>query len=87
VRDESGDDVTEWFTRGAAHAVQLATATGASRAVLKARSPSCGCREIYDGSFSGVRIDREGVTAEALRRAGVEVVSEDDLDEGSVAGP
>jgi uncharacterized protein YbbK (DUF523 family) len=79
VRDEDGDDVTEWFARGAAHAVQLAAATRARRAVLKARSPSCGCREIYDGSFEGTRVVGEGVTAEALRRAGVEVVSEEDV--------
>src|SRR3954465_2615823 len=37
VRDENGNDVTEWFTRGAAHTVRLAAATGAARAVLKAR--------------------------------------------------
>jgi uncharacterized protein YbbK (DUF523 family) len=79
VRDEDGDDVTEWFERGAEHAVQLAAATGAERAVLKARSPSCGCREIYDGSFTRTRVAGEGVTAEALRRAGVEVVSEEDV--------
>src|SRR5215831_12078295 len=74
VRDEHGNDVTEWFRRGATHAVQLAAATGAQRAVLKARSPSCGCREIYDGSFSRTRVAGEGVTAEALREAGLEVV-------------
>jgi uncharacterized protein YbbK (DUF523 family) len=82
VRDEHGNDVTEWFRRGAAHAVQLAAATGAPRAVLKARSPSCGCREIYDGSFSRTRVAGEGVTAEALRAAGLEVVSEEELDTG-----
>jgi uncharacterized protein YbbK (DUF523 family) len=79
VRDEHGADVTEWYARGAAHAVELAGATGAQRAVLKARSPSCGCHEIYDGSFSRARVRGEGVTAEALRRAGVEVVSEEDV--------
>jgi len=79
VRDEDGNDVTEWYTRGSAHAVELAAATGAQRAVLKARSPSCGCHEIYDGSFSRTRVRGEGVTAEALRRAGVEVVSEEDV--------
>ena len=77
VRTANGDDVTEWFERGARHAVQLAHAVGATRAVLKARSPSCGCREIYDGSFTSTRVHGEGVTAEALRRAGLEVVSED----------
>ena len=79
VRTVDGVDVTEWFERGAAHAVRVAEAVGATRAVLKARSPSCGCAEIYDGSFTRTRVAGEGVTAEALRRAGLEVVSEDDL--------
>jgi uncharacterized protein YbbK (DUF523 family) len=81
VIDEHGNDVSEWFRRGAAHAVRLANAVGAPRAVLKARSPSCGCQEIYDGSFTRTRIAGEGVTAEALRRAGVEVLSEKDVEE------
>ena len=79
VRTADGSDVTEWFTRGAAHAVRVAEAVGATRAVLKARSPSCGCHEIYDGTFTRVRVAGEGVTAEALRAAGLDVISEDDL--------
>ena len=79
VCTSDGTDVTEWFERGAAHAVRLAEAVGATRAVLKARSPSCGCHEVYDGSFTRVRVPGEGVTAAALRRAGLTVQSEDDL--------
>jgi uncharacterized protein YbbK (DUF523 family) len=79
VRTADGTDVTEWYQRGAAHAVRLAHATGATKAVLKARSPSCGCREVYDGTFTRTRIAGEGVTARALREAGVDVVSEEDL--------
>ena len=79
VRTAAGVDVTEWFDRGAAHAVRLAEAVGATRAVLKARSPSCGCHEIYDGSFTQTRVEGEGITARALRLAGLDVVSEDDL--------
>jgi uncharacterized protein YbbK (DUF523 family) len=75
----SGADVTEAYTRGAALAVRLATATGAVGAILKARSPSCGCHEVYDGSFSRVRIRGEGVAARALREAGVQVCSEEDV--------
>jgi uncharacterized protein YbbK (DUF523 family) len=48
-------------------------------AILKARSPSCGCHEVYDGSFSRVRVPGEGVTARALREAGVSVCSEEDV--------
>jgi uncharacterized protein YbbK (DUF523 family) len=79
VRTEDGRDVTEWYERGAQHAVRVAEAVGATRAVLKARSPSCGCHEIYDGSFTRTLIDGEGVTAAALRAAGLEVVSEEDV--------
>jgi uncharacterized protein YbbK (DUF523 family) len=79
VRTADGRDVTEWYGRGAQQAVRLAEAVGATRAVLKARSPSCGCHEIYDGSFTRTRVNGEGVTAEALRVAGLEVVSEEDL--------
>ena len=79
VRTAAGEDVTEFYERGARHAVSVALAVGARRAVLKARSPSCGCHQIYDGSHQGRLVAGEGVTAEALRRAGVEVLSEEDL--------
>jgi uncharacterized protein YbbK (DUF523 family) len=79
VRTADGRDVTEWYARGAVHAVRLAEAVGATRAVLKARSPSCGCREIYDESFTRTLVPGEGLTAAALRGAGLEVVSEEDL--------
>ena len=78
-----GVDVTSAYERGAAQAVALARVTGASRAVLKARSPSCGCGQIYDGSFSRTLTTGDGVTAEALRAAGIDVVSEEDLGDGA----
>jgi len=82
VRNADGDDVTEWYTRGAAHAVRLAAAVGASRAVLKARSPSCGCGRVYDGTFTRTMVDGDGVTAAALKAAGVEVMTEEDVARG-----
>lgn len=74
-----GEDVTAFYERGAAHAVAVARAVGATEAVLKARSPSCGCHEVYDGTFSRRRVAGEGVTAAALRAAGVAVRSEGDV--------
>jgi uncharacterized protein YbbK (DUF523 family) len=76
-----GDDVTDAYERGAHAAVELARAVGARRAVLKARSPSCGSAEVYDGTFTRTLRPGAGVTAEALRAAGIEVVSEEDLPE------
>jgi uncharacterized protein YbbK (DUF523 family) len=71
-----GTDVTAAYQRGARATVELARVTGARAAVLKARSPSCGCHQIYDGD---VLVDGDGVTAEALRAVGVELRSEEDL--------
>jgi uncharacterized protein YbbK (DUF523 family) len=82
VRTADGVDVTDAYERGAAHAVRLAAAVGATAAVLKARSPSCGCREVYDGTFTRTRVQGEGVTAAALRSAGVDIVDEDDVAAG-----
>ncbi len=74
-----GVDVSPAFLAGAREALRLCAEHGIRLAVLKARSPSCGNHENYDGSFSGVRVPGEGVTAAALRRAGVRVFNEDEL--------
>ena len=84
VRTAAGEDVTDAYDRGAAQAVRLAAAAGVAGAVLKARSPSCGCHEVYDGSFTRTRVEGEGVTARALRAAGVPVWSEEDVEAGAL---
>ena len=66
-----------------ASALALVREHGIGLALLKARSPSCGNLENYDGSFSGVRVAGEGVTAALLKRAGVKVFNELQLDEAS----
>lgn len=76
-----GEDVSAAFIAGAEQALALVERHGIRLALLKARSPSCGNRENYDGSFTGTRVAGEGVTAAALRRAGVRVFSEEQLPE------
>src|SRR5437763_1949118 len=66
VVNGAGDDVTAFYERGAGATVELAAVTGAREAVLKARSPSCGCHEVYDGTFSERLVPGEGVTAAGL---------------------
>ncbi|MGK4585834.1 DUF523 domain-containing protein [Kitasatospora sp. HPMI-4] len=73
VVDDQGTDVTEEFVEGAHRALAVARRTGCTGAVLTARSPSCGCGEIYDGSFDGVLRPGDGVTAALLRRHGMDV--------------
>ena len=79
VINRDGADVTAAYERGAQAAVELAWAVGARRAVLKARSPSCGSAQVYDGTFTRTLRAGEGITAAALRAVGVEVCSEEDL--------
>jgi len=79
VMTVEGEDVTAAFVSGAEQALALVAQHGIRLALLKARSPSCGNRENYDGSFSGTKVAGEGVTAAALRRAGVRVFSEEEL--------
>ncbi|MBQ8111426.1 MAG: DUF523 domain-containing protein [Clostridia bacterium] len=79
VVNRDGADVTDAFERGAAQVCALASLCGARCALLKARSPSCGCGEIYDGSFTGRIIPGSGVAAQALERMGVPVFTEAQL--------
>lgn len=73
-------DVTNAFVRGAEEALRLAQMSGAQCAVLKEGSPSCGANLIYDGSLSGRRIPGMGLTARALKAAGLSLYSEEELE-------
>ena len=80
-----GEEVTAAFLAGAQQALALVRRHGIRVAVLKAGSPSCGNRLTYDGTFSGVKVAGEGVTAALLRREGVLVFSELELEAAEVA--
>ncbi|MGY4660799.1 uncharacterized protein YbbK (DUF523 family) [Pseudomonas chlororaphis] len=80
-----GEDVSAEFLSGARQALELVRKHGIRIAVLKANSPSCGNLLTYDGSFSGVKVSGEGVTAALLKRAGVQVFSELELAEAAAA--
>ncbi len=79
VVNRLGEDVTAAFDKGAEAALALARANGCRLAVLKERSPSCGCGQIYDGSFTGTVMDGNGVTAELLLRQGIGVLGESQI--------
>ena len=80
VVTKDGRDVTEAYLRGAQEALKLAKLFGCDTAILKARSPSCGARAIYDGSFTGTVVPGDGVTAELLQASGIRVLTEAELD-------
>ena len=75
VMTADGVDVTEAYLRGAHHALAVAQTHDAKHVILKARSPSCGCGNIYDGTFSGTLTSGDGVTTALLKRHGITVTS------------
>ncbi len=81
VFSRSGTDVTDFYRRGAAEALRVARLYDCKCAILKERSPSCGHGEIYDGTFSHVRVPGSGVTAALLEENGIKVYGESQLDE------
>ena len=75
VLTADGVDKTEEFLKGAQIALEVAQSEGATSVILKSKSPSCGCGEIYDGTFSRTLVTGEGVTTALLKRHGIEVIS------------
>lgn len=76
---KSGRNVTDDFNRGAEQVLKLARLFDLKKAILKQKSPSCGCGKIYDGTFSDTLIEGDGVTAALLKKNGIKVISEEDL--------
>lgn len=76
---KSGKDVSKNFEKGAKEVLKIAKLYNIKEAILKQRSPSCGCGQIHDGTFSGRVIKGDGVTAALLRKNGIRVITEDDL--------
>lgn len=79
VLTRDGRDVTEAFQRGAREALRLAELFHCQAALLKERSPSCGHGYIYDGSFTHSKVPGDGVTAQALKEAGLPLFGESEL--------
>lgn len=80
VITKSGEDVTAEYQRGAQEIAKLADFYDCSLAILKERSPSCGFGEIYDGTFHGILIPGNGLTAGLLSKKGIRVIGESEID-------
>ncbi|MBR3740482.1 MAG: DUF523 domain-containing protein [Clostridia bacterium] len=77
VINRLGQDVTAEYEKGAAEALRLYALLHCDCALLKARSPSCGAEEIYDGTFSGTLIPGQGIAAKLLSQRHIIVLSEE----------
>lgn len=85
VINADGKDLTKEFLDGAQKALRIAKEKGITKAILKSKSPSCGCGCIYDGTFSGKTIAGNGITAELFLKNGIEVLTENQAEKQKVS--
>lgn len=76
VQTKNGTDVTEQFKRGATLALAIAIEKNCRCALLKAKSPSCGYGELYDGTFTRTLVNGVGVTSELLLQHDIQIYTE-----------
>lgn len=78
VTDSAGENVDSAFRLGARRVLELAEKEKPDLCILQSRSPSCGVKTIYDGTFTGKIIDGQGVTAKLLIENGFRVMDVED---------
>ena len=76
VISQTGNDTTAAYQKGAEETLKIARLFGCKTALLKERSPSCGCGKIYDGTFCKTLVDGDGVTTQLLKENGIQVFGE-----------
>ncbi len=69
------EDRTSQFIKGAKAVLSLCEFYHIKKAILKDKSPSCGCNFIYDGTFTGTLKQGKGITAALLSENGIEVIA------------
>ncbi|WP_085901818.1 DUF523 domain-containing protein [Kiloniella majae] len=80
IQDQTGKDYTDAFILGAEKALAMCQDHNIKIAILKEGSPSCGSDFIYDGSFTGTKINGSGIVTDLLRANGITVFSEHTID-------
>ena len=79
VMNREGKNVDAEFRKGAEAALKIAKEERIDVAILQSRSPSCGVKQIYDGTFSKTIIDGQGGFAELMRKDGFQLIDVEDL--------
>ena len=79
VMNREGISVDRQFRLGAEKVLAIAKENQVQLAILQSRSPSCGVKEIYDGTFSGTKIPGQGIFAKMLMDEGIPIVDVEEL--------
>lgn len=77
IISNKGKDVTNEFLNGAYKSLEIAKNNKVEKAILKAKSPSCGYGLVYNGTFNGVLIEGNGVTTQLFLDNGIDVITEE----------
>lgn len=77
IVNDIGTDVTTNFIEGVKQVQSIIINRDVTLAILKAKSPSCGSENVYDGTFSKKLIRGEGVLSKMLRHKGIKVINEE----------
>ena len=78
--DRDGNSVDEALRDAVGQILEQISGEDIECAILKSRSPTCGVRQVYDGTFSGTLIDGSGSLAQALKDAGYPVIDAEDME-------
>ena len=84
VVNRNGEVVDEAFRKGAERTLETAKREKPDLIILQSRSPSCGVKEIYDGTFTGKKIPGHGIFANMAIQAGYHVIDAEDLHQVSL---
>lgn len=79
VTNSAGESVDAAFREGVRRVLDLIDGESVDLAILQPRSPSCGTRQVYDGTFTGTLREGQGLLAEALCARGIRVIGADEL--------
>ena len=80
VITQDNEDMTEIFLHGVDMAWEKLKDKNIDLAILKANSPTCGSKTIYDGTFSHTLVEGNGLFAKLLKDNKIMVISEKDIE-------
>ena len=75
--NNNNEDVTHFFIDGAKQEWDKIKNKNIICAILKAKSPSCGINQVYDGTFTNTLINGNGVFANLLKSHGIKIYTEE----------
>ena len=75
VFSKNGEELTKEFQLGAEKTLKIINNNNIDIAIMKSKSPSCGYKEIYDGSFTHSIKEGNGITVDLLLKDGIKIIS------------